>query len=241
MTTEARQYALARATELGVFEDDRIVTVFEDDFAIAPGSPGSAWQSRMGNQGTSAVLPGERGGVARLDSGVVLHGANAWEVGINPHTDRPGLISDPGEDGSFWYLLWLFRIPTTPDDQTSSSISFRPALETTPPQQGLWFGVDGIYESTTVLMAEEEFINATLSGVAIAPGTWHRLEAYQRGAGKEIKFRFDGEPEKTLTMTQSVGQPMTLGLLASNGTTTTAAQQVDNDHVVLVMDGNVPL
>lgn len=241
MTTEARMYALSRATELGIFDDDRIVTVFEDDFAVAPGSPGSPFQARMGNQGTSLVVPSERGGVARLDSGIVAHGANAWEVGINPQTDRPGLISDPGEDGSFWYLLWLFRVPTTPDAQTSSSISFRPALEPDVWAQGLWFGVDGIFESTTVFMAEEEFVNATLSGVAIAPGTWHRLEAYQRGAGKDIKFRFDGEPEKTLTMTQSVGQPMTLGLLSSNGTTTTGSQQLDSDHVVLVMDGNVPL
>jgi hypothetical protein len=239
---EARQYALSRASELGIFGANKIATVIEDPFAVAPGGPGSIWQSRQGLQGTSHVLPGERGGVARLDSGIIAGGANAWEIGINPVTDRPGLVSDPGEDGSFWYLLWLFRIPTTPDNQASCSISFRPALEPVGLEaQGVWFGVDGVFVSSDVFMAEEEFVNFTVSGVAIAPGSWHRLEAYQRGIGKQILFRFDGEPEKVLTMTRSFGQPVTLNLDAANGSTTTGSQQTDSDHMVLVMDGNVPV
>lgn len=241
MITEARQYAIDRANALSVFPDNRIVTVFEDPFLVAPGTPGSPWQSRQGFQGTHTVLPTERGGVARLDSGTHLNGANAWEIGINPMTDRPGMVSDPGEPGSFWYLLWLFRIASTPDNQSSMSIQFRPALEPTVEAQGLWFGVDGVFESSSVFMAEEEFVNATLSDVPIAPGTWHLAEAYQRGIAKQVNFRFDHEAEKTLIMTQSFGQPVTLGLLSANGRTTTGSQQADSDHVVLLMDGNTPL
>lgn len=231
---DARLFAQKRARELGVFT--RVPTTFEDDFIAPPGTSPSKWLRPLVSDGTVIQLAEERGGVARISTPVTANKVESFNLG--PATGPlPGLISDPGVSGSHWYLLWIFRVPTTVDNQTSLTFNLTPISGGA---NEIFFGVDGIFASTTKLMAEENIVNITTSTVDISPGTWHYLEAYQFGTANDIKFRFDGEAELTLTLTGSFGHAATAQMAVFNGTTA-AIRSLDTDHVVILMDGNVSL
>lgn len=239
MMTDARQHAIDAANLLNVFTGDRLVTIFEEPFLVAPGMPGSPWQTRRGYQGSVALLPDEIGGVVRVDSGTTMHGNNNWLLGIGG--DVPGIIANPGLPGSRWLLEWIFRIPTTPDAQTDTGLVLRSAEYIGSPEQGIWLGVDGLFDDPTRLMCEEDFVNTTLSARTVDPGTWHRARAWQLGVAGEIHFSFDGEDEKILELTQPFLSAVTVGLTCGNGSNVTSSQQLDSDHLVILMDGNAPL
>lgn len=230
---DARSFALDRARELGVFT--RVPTTFEDAFIAPPGTAPSQWLRHSGT-GTVIQVADARGGVIRVSSAATANTVEAWELG-QAAGNRPGLILDPGVAGSFWYILWIFNVPTAVDNHTTVTLSLIPVTGTA--NQAL-FGVDGVFESTTKLMAEEVLLNATLSTIDISPGTWHYLEAYQLGTANDIKFRFDGEAELTLTLTGSFGHSASLQMVAKNGATA-AVRSLDTDHLVVLMDGNVSL
>jgi len=134
-------FAKRRSAHLGIFRG-LTPTSFEDPFVVPPLASGSPLQNRSSGQGSIVQLIDGRGGIVRMDSGIVSGGANFILLG--PPDARPALIDDPGVDGSRWYLLWIFRVTSTPDNQSDLTIGFRPTVEGTE-ANAIFFGVDGVF------------------------------------------------------------------------------------------------
>lgn len=230
---DARLFALTRARQLGVFTVPP--TVFEDSFTSKPGNIPSPWNKvTLSGTASVSVLTNIQGGVVRLDSGATASSVALTEIGSG--TDIPSLLPDPGAAGTFFYLLWIFRIPTAIDTHAFALIEIVKAAAGA--TNTLYFGVDGQFVSATKYCLEDNG-TSTLSSISVDAG-WHYGELWQTGTSRVLNFGFDGETPKSMTMTANIGGGAAL-LFAVNNGTTAASRQLDTDHLVLLMPGNVTL
>lgn len=231
-----RAFALKRARQLGVFLS--APQVFEDNFLNVPGDAGSQFQTitQIGAAGT-VTGTGAAGGVIRLDSTAAASKGVLVQPGKATGT-KPTMIPDPTASGSRWYLLWVFSIASTFDAQTVCTLNMLTAAGT---GNELFIGFDGQFSGSTTNFMVEDNSSATISTITPgSAGTWHYLEAWQTGVTKVVNFSFDSEPAKSLTMTTNSSAPVVIQFEAANGTTA-ASRQLDVDHVVVLMPGNVTL
>ncbi len=229
---DARSFALARARKLGVFTS--APTVFEDPFTDKVGNNASKWRTALTGTGAVSVLTSASGGVCRLDTGATASSLVVSSLGTG--TDIPGVIPDTGPAGARWYMFWVFRVPTTVDNKAGGYIEItKSAAGAT---NSIYFGVDGQFVSTTKFMIEDNSTSAT-STISIDTN-WHYAEVWQTGTARVINFAFDGEPALSYASTADLGGPGVPRLVSSNGTTA-ASRQLDTDHFVMLMPGNVTL
>jgi len=232
-----RAFALARAQALGIFTTPP--TIFEDNFQNVPGDAGSQFQilTQIGAAG-AVTGTGAPGGVIRLDSTAAASKGILAQVGKATGT-KPTVVPDPSAAGSYWYLLWVFAIASTPDAKTVTTLNLqKPSVS----GNELFFGFDAQFASTTKFMVEDNGTSIVLSTVAPgAAGTWHYLEAWQLGTANQVFFRFDNEPTLTFPVSSpAFGAPLCLQLESANGSTATQVL-LDVDHVVVLMPSRVAL
>lgn len=226
-----RSFALRRAQKLGIFTYPP--STFEDEFTMKPGVSPSRWKTSLVSTGTVAIRQDVAGGVTRMDTGGTAGGTSFISIGNG--ADTPSMIGEPGSSDTYWYMLWVFAVPTAIDAQAQIYIEITRA--TGVDANTVFYGVIGPISTSKFLGGDGT--TQVLSSISIDTG-WHYLEAWQAGAARVTNFAFDGEAQKSHTMNASLGAPARIGINVYNGTTATS-RQCDTDHVIMLMPGNVNL